>query len=55
MAESKYVHKSHNVSVVLYHVVCTAKYRRVVLSERVDEMVGEAPATRRRRAAGRRR
>ena len=41
MAESKYVHKSHNVSVLLYHVVCTAKYRRVVFSERVDEVVRE--------------
>src|SRR5215831_15182708 len=41
MAESKYIHKSHNVSVLLYHVVCTAKYRRVVFSEPVDEVVRE--------------
>ena len=41
MAESKYLHKSHNVSVLLYHVVCTAKYRRVVFSEPVDEVVRE--------------
>ena len=41
MAESKYLHKSHNVSVLLYHVVCTAKYRRVVFSEHVDEVVRE--------------
>ena len=41
MAESKYLHKSHNVSVLLYHVVCTAKYRRVVFSEHVDEIVRE--------------
>src|SRR5581483_2113898 len=41
MAESKYRHKSHNVSVLLYHVVCTAKYRRVVCSERVEEGVRE--------------
>ena len=39
MAESKYIHKSHNVSVLLYHVVCTVKYRRVVCSEHVDEVV----------------
>jgi len=39
MAESKYLHKSHNVSVLLYHVVCTVKYRRVVFSEHVDEVV----------------
>ncbi|MBI3248530.1 MAG: IS200/IS605 family transposase [Deltaproteobacteria bacterium] len=41
MAESKDIHKSHNVSVLLYHVVCTAKYRRVVCSEHVDEVVRE--------------
>jgi hypothetical protein len=41
MAESEYLHKSHNVSVLLYHVVCTAKYRRVVFSEHVDEIVRE--------------
>ena len=27
---SKYIHKSHNVSVLLYHYVCPTKYRRVV-------------------------
>jgi len=42
MAESRYLHKSHNVSVLLYHVVCAAKYRRVVFSEHVDEVVREA-------------
>ena len=36
MAQSKYIHKSHNVSVLLYHYVCPAKYRRVVFSEAVD-------------------
>jgi REP-associated tyrosine transposase len=41
MAKSKYLHKSHNVSVLLYHVVCTAKYRRVVCSVQVDEVVRE--------------
>jgi putative transposase len=42
MAEGRYIHKSHNVSVLLYHVVCAAKYRRVVLSGRVDEVLREA-------------
>ena len=37
MSESKYIHKSHNVSVLLYHYVCPAKYRRVVFSEAVDK------------------
>src|SRR5215469_15941374 len=33
---SEYIHKSHNVSVLLYHIVCPAKYRRVVITEEVD-------------------
>ena len=33
---SKYIHKSHNVSVLLYHFVCPSKYRRVVFSKTVD-------------------
>ena len=37
MSESKYIHKSHNVSVLLYHYVCPAKYRKVVFSSDVDE------------------
>lgn len=42
MAGSKYIHKSHNISVLLYHVVCAAKCRRVVFSAHVDEVVREA-------------
>ena len=34
---SEYVHKSHNVSILLYHFVCPAKYRRIVFSEPVDQ------------------
>ena len=41
MAQSKYIHKSHNVSVLLYHYVCPAKYRRVVFSEAVDNTLKE--------------
>ena len=33
---SRYIHKSHNVSVLLYHLVCPSKYRRVVFDKRVD-------------------
>jgi len=33
---SEYIHKSHNVSVLLYHLVCPAKYRRVVFTDEVD-------------------
>lgn len=33
---SKQIHKSHNVSVLLYHIVCPAKYRKIVFSVDVD-------------------
>lgn len=38
---SKYIHKSHNVSLLLYHIVCPAKYRRVVFTEEVDQKLKE--------------
>ena len=38
---STYIHKSHNVSVLIYHLVCPAKYRRVVFDEAVDETLKE--------------
>ena len=41
MGESEYIHKSHNVSVLLYHFVCPAKYRRVVFSKAVDQTLKE--------------
>ena len=33
---SQYIHKSHNVTVLLYHLVFPAKYRKAVFDERVD-------------------
>ena len=36
---SIYIHKSHNVSVLLYHIVCPAKYREIVLSNEVDNAI----------------
>ena len=38
---SEYIHKSHNVSVLIYHFVCPAKYRRVVIDEDVDGVLKE--------------
>jgi len=38
---SKYIHKSHNVSVLLYHLVCPSKYRQVVFSVSVDQKLKE--------------
>lgn len=38
---SKLIRKSHNVSILLYHFVCPAKYRRVVFDSHVDEVLKE--------------
>ena len=38
---SEYIHKSHNVTVLLYHLVFPAKYRRAVFDEQVDEVLRE--------------
>lgn len=38
---SEYIHKSHNVSVLMYHFVCPAKYRRAVFSETVTTTLVE--------------
>lgn len=37
MSQSEYLHKSHNVSVLIYHFVCPATYRQVVFSRAVDK------------------
>ena len=36
---SHLVRKRHNVSILLYHIVCPAKYRRIVFSEEVDQVL----------------
>jgi putative transposase len=36
---SEYVHKKRNVTVLLYHLVCPAKYRRVVFTGEVDSVL----------------
>ena len=38
---SLYIHKSHNVSVLLYHIVCPVKYRKLVFSEEVAHELKE--------------
>ena len=38
---SKLLRKSHNVSVLLYHYICPAKYRRVVFDKKVDKILKE--------------
>lgn len=36
---SDYIHKSHNVNLLLYHYVCLAKYRRVIFDDSVDQVI----------------
>ncbi len=36
---SHLIRKSHNVSILVYHFVCPAKYRRVVIDEKVDQVL----------------
>jgi putative transposase len=38
---STYIHKSHNVSALLYHAVCPTKYRRVVFDSDLDAVLRE--------------
>ena len=38
---STYIHKSHKVSVLLFHAVCPTKYRRVVFDGEVDAALRE--------------
>ncbi len=39
MNKSRYIHKEHNVSVLLYHLVFPAKYRSAVLTEKVEAVI----------------
>lgn len=39
--KSRYWHKSHNVTVLLYHLVFPAKYRRAVIDRQVDGVLKE--------------
>ena len=36
---SDYRHKRHNVSSLLYHIVCPAKYRRVIVDAEIDTVL----------------
>ena len=38
---SHLIRKSHNVSILVYHFVCPAKYRRTVIDEKVDQVLKE--------------
>lgn len=33
---SEYIHKRHNVNILLYHLVCPAKYRKAVFTQEVE-------------------
>lgn len=36
---SIYIHKSHNITVLLYHLVFPTKYRRIVINNTVDSLI----------------
>jgi REP element-mobilizing transposase RayT len=36
---SEYIHKRHNVTILIYHLVFPAKYRKVVFDKKVDEVL----------------
>ena len=38
---SEFIRKQHNVSILLYHIVCPAKYRKAVFTAAVDEKLKE--------------
>ena len=38
---SEFIHKSHNATILLYHLVFLAKYRRVVFDKGVDRALTE--------------
>ncbi len=35
--DTEHIHKRHNVNLLIYHIVCPAKYRRKVFTEGVSE------------------
>jgi REP element-mobilizing transposase RayT len=35
------IHKARNMSVIMYHIVCPAKYRRAIITEEVDKALKE--------------
>ena len=39
--KSEYIHSGHNVSKLMYHIVFPTKYRRIVISEKIDEVIVE--------------
>ena len=36
---SHFIHKSHNVNILLYHLVFPTKYRRIVIDKEVDNRI----------------
>jgi REP element-mobilizing transposase RayT len=37
----KLIHKSRNVNILMYHIVCPAKYRIAVITDEVDKKLKE--------------
>jgi len=41
MEGSRYIHKRHNVSVLIYHLVCPSKYRKMIFDKEVEQYLKE--------------
>ena len=39
MSEAEFIHKEHNVSVLIYHFVCPSKYRKVVFDNKIIDNI----------------
>lgn len=38
---SRLIRKSHNISILLYHIVCPTKYRKVIIDDSVEKVLKE--------------
>jgi REP element-mobilizing transposase RayT len=38
---SEYIHRRHNVSVLIYHIRCPAKYRKIIFCETLEKEIKE--------------
>jgi len=38
---SQYIYKNHNISVLIYHIMCLSKYRKVVFDEKLEDILKE--------------
>jgi putative transposase len=39
MEKREHIHKRHNVSLLMYHIVCVAKYRKCIFDDAVENTI----------------